>query len=149
MHKRVLWILCFVATASLAKAQPSNSAEPRGASPAPLQVHLVCDGTGTYQADDGTERTIPAQVFVDIAGDSGRIKIPTIMIPVVHSGPADEWRAFNSISISEDVVKAKFTLNFLNKPRVNLDRQTGHIDMTGLGVTFNGSCHPYGGEKVF
>ena len=113
------------------------------------ELHLACDGTGTYPGDDYT-RTIATEVFVDVVDGGGRIKVPTVMVPPMHNGPADSWRAFDKLTIEGDAIKAKFTLNMFNKPRVSIDRMTGHIDVTGsFDFTFTGQCRPYQAQKLF
>jgi hypothetical protein len=132
------------------------------ASTAPLDLHLICDGGGvqggsataqTYSYDsDGNSRsttvTIPRsrsfddQVRVDIAGDSGRIRIPQAMLPPIRGGK-EGWFDLRKVEATDSDITAVATINVLNKVKLRLDRISGTISFTTLRGQFMGRCTAY------
>lgn len=50
------------------------------------------------------------------------------------------WWDFVKLDTSEVVIRGQISLNALNKPKIVIDRQSGEIDMRGLGMSFQGTC---------
>ena len=154
-----------VALASSVDAVAQTDAAPSStvATSAP-QIHLACDGVGTYPegsnasafafANNGRSVSaggmevhrgqVETEVFVDVVGDSGRIKLPGIMIPPIHTHDDNGWRPIADLRITDAEIAGKFEVNFLNKPTVSINRVTGHIDVGGnFKLSFSGECRPY------
>jgi hypothetical protein len=127
-------------------------------------IHLACNGTATVERseevsvsgfDYHTGHTVSAQgttthreqvgaeVLVDITGDTGRIKLPPSLTPVVHSRSDQGWRQFSSLRIDDTQFRGRFSLNFINKPNVTINRVTGHIDIAAFDGSFSGECNAY------
>jgi len=82
------------------------------------------------------------------AEGAGEIRVPSELTPLLRSGSKDGWRPFNELTLSDNEIRGRFTLNPLNKPRVLVDRRTGDIELTGWGGGFTGNCErvPDGAE---
>jgi len=89
-------------------------------------IHLACEGTATGHRDEpmeasgsvdqtgqtfslsgSTERTVSEadEVLIEINGDSGRIKLPRRLIPVLHTKADDGWRTFSSLTVPTTSVR--------------------------------------------
>ncbi|WP_309644752.1 hypothetical protein [Phenylobacterium sp.] len=73
---------------------------------------------------------------------TGRVKPPRVQIPLLRSGGKDGWWPLASAAVGENDIHAQFSFNFLNKPRVQIDRRTGDIEVAGYQFSFNGACEP-------
>ncbi len=83
------------------------------------------------------------QVLVDVVAGEGRIRIPRALLPPLHSGDAEGWRPLSPLTVGDRQISGKFSLNFLNKPSVMIDRVTGHIELEGMGQAFHGDYRAY------
>jgi hypothetical protein len=86
-------------------------------------------------------RESPDLTIVEIRDGVGRIRVPATIIPPIHTGGTGGWWALSDILMGEDEISAKFSLNFMDKPKVVIDRRTGQISINGFGQwDFRGSC---------
>jgi hypothetical protein len=126
-----------------------------------LAIHLICSGGGTHAVRNSgvitstNGMTSPIivnstghvgyddEVAVEIEGDAGRIRPPAGIKPPIHSGGDDGWWKLKNVNVGENEIKAKFSLNFMNNPEVQIDRVTGHIAIRGKTGSFSGTCEPY------
>ena len=125
-------------------------------------LSLSCEGTGSRPAaasttgfaySNGQMATVTGttyyevqstdRVTVEIAGDSGRIRVPLTMIPLVQGGGQDGWWKLDHLLVSDTEITGSFSLNFLNKPRVRIDRRDGSISIHGLSHSFQGECEKF------
>lgn len=146
---------------------PEQNCKPGGAAseakPAPVTpavLTLVCYGQGqhaTYSSHTGyewnnkTKRYEPTQrvesgteqfnsgVQIDIRGDEGRIHLSEKMIPPLHSGGSDGWWPLQNLSLTADRITARYKLNGLNTPEINIDRRSGFLEIKGM-TPFSGKC---------
>jgi len=94
------------------------------------------------------ETRIDDDVLVDITGDQGRIRIPRRMLPPLHSGDQEGWRAISPLSVTNREISGHFSMNFVNKPSVSIDRVTGRIEIAGhRDFGFRGDCRAYDPNK--
>lgn len=104
-----------------------------------------------YQPKSGYELTrkdYDTSVTVQIDGDAGRIRPARNMLPPIHSGNDDGWYEIADLSISRDMIHGEFKLNGLNRPKLTIDRRTGHITLDGL-TKFSGTCSPLDADRKF
>ncbi|MES2035085.1 MAG: hypothetical protein V4466_12995 [Pseudomonadota bacterium] len=127
-------------------------------------LHLACEGVGsrleqstTYgNADSSTGASISgsttsyyrersqATVTVEIADDQGRIQMPSALLPPLRGGGQNGWWQFDQLTVGEDEILGRFSLNVLNKPKVRIDRRTGQISISGFAkLGFEGECRPF------
>lgn len=129
----------------------------------PQPIHLICVGAGTaaritstygsaYDSQGNSawgqvlsRRDTPFddQVNIDIGTDgTGRIRMPRAMLPVVRGGK-DGWFELGSIKMTDSEITGAAQVNFMNKPRVRLDRITGAISIAGKAGDYSGQCQAY------
>lgn len=142
-------------------AENMRLAVPNAAATASTNLHLTCDGFGTVERSESSQvhgfsalsggsvsmhssEQHAAQVLVEIGGNGGRIYIPSEFVPPIHSHSDDGWRPFDSLDVGDTGIHGRFKLNFLNKPKVTIDRMTGHLGISGIGsFSFSGHCETY------
>lgn len=119
-------------------------------------LYLVCRGvstgtveeTGSVRNSDGDRASVSVNRVVrsertyqlDLGAQSGRIRVPVTALPVLSTKKTDGWFDLTSLSMDDDKITGKFTLNVLNKPSFRIDRRTGDMEMRGYGFTFAGAC---------
>jgi hypothetical protein len=129
----------------------------------PQPIHLICVGAGTAAKLSSTygsfydnrgnsawgqvlsrrDRPFDDQVNVEISSDGqGRIRMPRAMLPVIRGGK-DGWFELGSIKMTDSEITAAAEVNFMNKPRVRLDRITGAISISGKAGDYSGECQAY------
>jgi len=130
--------------------------------PAWFDVGLVCFGQGqrptlasrygyTWDYDQGryvygnrtelSTQDFNASVNIQLWEGGGRIRLPTTLIPPIHSRGDHGWWELDNVSSGRNTITAEYRLNGLNKPRVNIDRRSGQISIRGTGdYAFNGTC---------
>lgn len=136
-----------------------------------VDMHLICYGEGekpsvqtvptfhwsrrhheleTDYATIMSRREFESMVQIDIHGDAGHIWLPKKLIPAVHSGGQDGWWELHDLEVGYSEIHAKYRLNGLNKPKVKINRQTGHITVNGI-EDFSGTCeeHHAGEQRRF
>ena len=133
-----------------------------------LDLSLVCDGNGSVNVTrtetrtrfdhDGHRRMFnettthrrdtDGRVRVEIRGDSGRISLPSRVLPDFHSGSDADWRSLDQLVITDDRIAAHFRLNFLSNPSVVVDRASGSISIEGIdSFSFSGDCQRDEGSR--
>lgn len=124
---------------------------------------LACHGSGTYQAASGQsavfrdsatgdtttaygstsgQGVVPeAAVRFEMSGDSARILMPHVMTPGLNRGSDAGWWAVERLAVTPTEITGRFTLNFLNKPTIRIDRMRGAIEVDGsFYYYFQGEC---------
>ena len=153
----MIWTILAALTAPILALQAASSVPSSS-----VDLQLVCYGvadkqsshinTRSYHNQSGkrhrsredviavTERTETA-VTVQFLGDTGRISLPKSFVPDINNGGSGGgWWPLTNISISESEIRAGYKLNFLDRPRFRIDRNTGIIEMKDLSVRFTGRC---------
>lgn len=132
-------------------------------------IALICYGEGQrmgsqyksgYEWDADKRRYVPrsgveltrqdydTSVTIEIDGGQGRIRPARNMIPPIHSGSDGGWYDIANLSVSRDIIRGEFKLNGANRPKLMIDRRSGHISLDGL-TKFSGSCDPLDGDRKF
>lgn len=132
-------------------------------------IALICYGEGQrvgsqyksgYEWDSDKRRYVPrsgvefsrqdfdTSVTVEIDGGRGRIRPAKSMLPPIHSSSDAGWYDLANLSVSRDIIRGEFKLNGMNRPKLMIDRRTGHISLDGL-TKFSGSCDPLDGDRKF
>ena len=102
------------------------------------------EGSANASATTFDEARINDDVLVDITGDQGRIRIPRRMLPPLHSSDQEGWRVISPLLVGERDIRGQFSMNFINKPSVSIDRATGRIEIAGhQDFGFRGDCRAY------
>ena len=137
--------------------QRSESPPPRHR---PDVLTLVCYGQGQhatvsshpeYEWDERRKRYEPAQrlesgseqfqtgVQFDFRGGEGRVHLTGKLIPPLNSGGNDGWWPLEELQMTPDRITARYHLNGLSKPRVEIDRRSGLVEIKG-SPGFSGKC---------
>jgi hypothetical protein len=126
-------------------------------------LHLVCLGAGSANKQTSTNvyaqdsagnsgwaqatgsRAVPFgdQVNLEINDDdTGRIRVPRSMLPKLHGGEGG-WFNLKNIRKTDDEITGTAEVNFINSPKVRLDRRTGAIAINGKAGDYSGECQKF------
>jgi|JI6StandDraft_1071083.scaffolds.fasta_scaffold09300_7 hypothetical protein len=126
------------------------------------RINLVCRGAGAANKVTSSQayawdnygnsasanvvgnRSVPFQDQVNlwIEGDKGSIRMPPTMLPPIRGGK-DGWFEIKSIKISDSEITGKVGVNFMNSPKIRIDRMTGNISISGKAGDYVGRCQKY------
>lgn len=96
---------------------------------------------------NNTTQEFDSEVQVELHDDWGRIHLTGKLVPSIHSGGNNGWWDLENVHVGPDTITARYRLNGLNKPRVEIDRRTGRIKINGI-EKFRGECDQGGwGER--
>lgn len=150
-------ILVSAAASALATPTHALSQDSEGAQERTLEeggrLDLVCGGAGSATRQDNA--TITGDVYANvwsqrsqgfgdevslyIEGDEGRLRMPRAMLPPVRGGK-DGWFKLGDIQVKEHEITATVRVNFMNNPKVRIDRYTGGISISGKAGDYSGQC---------
>jgi hypothetical protein len=118
----------------------------------PLQ--LTCLGGGTANKVTGAsiygshgwasiighkDRGFNDQVDIRLFNGDDRIRLPRTMLPGIHGGAAG-WFKLKDVVADARSIRASAAVNFLNNPKVFIDRVTGTISISGKAGDYAGQC---------
>ena len=92
---------------------------------------------------DGNEAD---QVDIRLFGGDDRIRMPRTMLPPIHGG-SDGWFRLKDVVADALSVRAKVAVNFMNSPKVFIDRVTGTISISGKAGDFARQCMAVSGDE--
>lgn len=130
-------------------------------------LNLICVGGGSTTEDESTtafannadgesswatvtgERTVQFQdqVNVELEGAAGKIRLPRTMLPILRGGK-DGWFELRNLKTTETEITASAAVNFINSPKIRIDRTTGRISIDGKIGQYSGMCEPYDPANV-
>ncbi|MCX9147459.1 hypothetical protein [Erythrobacter sp. WG] len=88
---------------------------------------------------NNTTQEFDSEVQVELHDDWGRIHLTGKLVPAIHSGGNNGWWELENVHVGPDTITARYRLNGLNKPRIEIDRRSGRIKIMGA-TTFRGEC---------
>lgn len=99
------------------------------------------DGTATHSGTVyGTRQQGYAdQVDIELTDAGGRIRLPRVTLPIIRGGE-DGWFALKDLQITDRAIDAKAGVNFINNPKIHIDRVTGTISINGKNGDYAGQC---------
>ncbi len=126
------------------------------------RLQLTCRGGGTANKQDSTSAyagdnagnsawaTVQGrraegfedQVDLWIENGEGRVRLPRTMLPPVRGGE-DGWFKLNDIEMGDAAITASAAVNFINKPKLRVDRHTGVISIDGKAGHYVGQCEKF------
>lgn len=65
--------------------------------------------------------------------------MPRTMLPPLHGG-TDGWFRLKNVTADARSIKASVAINFMNSPKVFIDRVTGVISISGKAGDYTGQC---------
>lgn len=99
---------------------------------------------GRYTYGNRTELTtqdFDTSVMVQVWDGGGRIRLPKKLIPPIHSRGDHGWWELDDVSTGPNTIRAEYRLNGMNKPKLTIDRRSGHISIKGMAdYAFSGTC---------
>lgn len=89
-------------------------------------------------------RSVPFadQVNLWIEGDEGRLRMPRSMLPPLRGGE-DGWFKIKDLSVTDDEITGSIAVNFINNPKMIIDRRTGLIRLSGKAGDYIGECERF------
>ncbi len=107
------------------------------------------NGTGSY--DQTTvrmrDKNYADQVDVEINGTESRIRLPRTTLPPVHGGTGG-WFQLKDVRINDREIDGSAGVNFVNRPKVHIDRVTGTISIHGINGDYIGQCQAVRADTV-
>ena len=79
------------------------------------------------------------QVDVRLFSGDDRIRLPRTLLPPIHGG-SDGWFKLKNVKADARSIKASAAVNFINNPKVYIDRSTGTISISGKAGDYTGEC---------
>lgn len=79
------------------------------------------------------------QVDVRLFGGDDRIRLPRTILPLVHGGN-DGWFKLKNVQADSRSIHASAEINFMNNPKVYIDRVSGTISISGKAGDYTGRC---------
>jgi hypothetical protein len=79
------------------------------------------------------------QVDVRLFSGDDRIRMPRTMLPPLHGG-SDGWFKLKNVVADARSIHASAAVNFMNNPKVYIDRVTGTISISGRAGDYSGQC---------
>ena len=79
------------------------------------------------------------QVDIRLFSGDDRIRLPRTLLPPVHGGN-DGWFKLKNVQVDARSIKASAAINFINSPKVYIDRMTGTISISGKAGDYTGQC---------
>lgn len=85
------------------------------------------------------------QVDIRLFGGDDRIRLPRTMLPPIHGGDAG-WFKLKDVHADARSIRASAAVNFINNPKVYIDRVTGTISISGKAGDYSGQCQAIQGD---
>jgi hypothetical protein len=79
------------------------------------------------------------QVDVRLFSGDDRIRLPRTLLPPLHGG-SDGWFKLKNVEADARSIHASAAVNFMNNPKVYIDRVTGTISISGRAGDYSGQC---------
>ncbi len=86
-----------------------------------------------------TNEGFNSDVQIELYGDHGRIHLGPKLVPPIHSGGHEGWWDLENLMVTPDRITATYRLNGLNKPKLDIDRRSGRIQIKAQ-TDFSGQC---------
>jgi hypothetical protein len=97
---------------------------------------------------NSTTQEFDSEVQVELHDNWGRIHLTGKLIPPISSGGDNGWWELENVHVGPDTITARYRLNGLNQPRVEINRRSGRIKINGI-EKFSGECDQGGwGERA-
>lgn len=103
-----------------------------------LDLVLRCEGLGSTES----AANVVEAVDIELRGEEGRIRYPQTLYTDIFFRNGG-WRNLSGIEVDDRTIRARFTLNPLNRPSLEIDRVSGAVIIRAMsGTGFRGECRP-------
>jgi hypothetical protein len=101
----------------------------------------IVSGSGDQTSTVNIPRQQGFQDQVDVRLFSGddRIRLPRTMLPPIHGGEGG-WFKLKNVVADARSIRASAAVNFINNPKIYIDRVTGTISISGKAGDYSGEC---------
>ena len=82
------------------------------------------------------------QLQLWIEGGEGKARVPRVLLPPLHGGDQG-WFEIKGIAVKDNEITGSVSINFINHPKLVLDRLTGTVTLSGKVGSFNGRCQKF------
>lgn len=96
-------------------------------------------GSGNATAYGSRQQEFADQVDVRLFAGDDRIRMPRTMLPPIRGGNGG-WFKLKDVVVDARSIRAKASVNFINSPKVFIDRVTGTISISGKAGDYSGRC---------
>jgi hypothetical protein len=96
-------------------------------------------GSGTTTVYGTRQEGFEDQVDIRLFSGDDRIRLPRMMLPPLHGG-TDGWFKLKDVKSDARTIRAEAQINFLNHPKIYIDRVTGTISISGKAGDYSGEC---------
>lgn len=102
-------------------------------------------GNATTNVYGTRQQGFDDQVDIRLFAGDDRIRMPRTMLPPIRGGK-DGWFKLKDVQADERSISASAAVNFMNYPKVHIDRVTGTISISGKAGDFAGRCQAMDAE---
>lgn len=99
-------------------------------------------GSGTATIIGQRSQAFGDQVSLRMQATEGRVRMPRTMLPAIRGGE-DGWFKLQNIKIKQNEITASVGVNFINNPKLRLDRYSGAISISGKAGDYTGRCRRF------
>jgi hypothetical protein len=96
-------------------------------------------GNGTSTVSIPRREGFTDQVDVRLFSGDDRIRLPGTTVPTFHGGDGG-WFKLKNVVVDARSIHAEAAVNFINHPKVYIDRLTGTISISGRSGDYSGEC---------
>jgi hypothetical protein len=100
---------------------------------------VMGNGNTTTTVYSHRQQGFEDQVDVRLFSGDDRIRMPRTMLPAFHGG-SDGWFKLKNVKADARTIRASAAVNFMNNPKVYIDRVTGTISISGRSGDYSGQC---------
>ena len=102
-------------------------------------------GSGSATVMGQRHQGFADQVDIRLFNGDDRIRLPRTLLPPLHGGKGGWFKLKNVVSDARSI-HASAAVNFMNNPKVFIDRATGTISILGKAGDFAGQCEAFKGD---
>lgn len=96
-------------------------------------------GSGTTTSYGKRQQGFADQVDIRLFSGNDQIRMPRTMLPRLHGGDHG-WFRLKGVEADARSIRASVYVNFMNHPKVYIDRTTGTISISGKAGDYSGEC---------
>ncbi len=96
-------------------------------------------GNATTNVYGRRQQEFADQVDLRLFEGDDRLRMPRTMLPALRGGK-DGWFRLKNVVADARTIKASVYVNFINSPKVHIDRVTGIISISGKAGDYSGQC---------
>lgn len=96
-------------------------------------------GNATSNVYGQRQQDFADQVDLRLFEGDDRIRMPRTMLPPIRGGK-EGWFELKNVVADARSIRASASVNFMNNPKVHIDRVTGLISISGKAGDYSGQC---------